>query len=211
MLTSVKAHGSQDFYPTMLINQYQFNPNDLTIVQVVANLGAMSGAVVVGHLSEIFGRRLTMMVSCTLGGAILYPYTFVSTRAVMASAFFLQFFMQGAFGVVPTYLIELSPDALRASIVGTAYQLGNLASSPAATIQASIGEKYYPLEPTASGVSRYNYALVICAFLGACFALVIILAFLGPEKKGRDLGNSDAADQRGLEEKTAEIDHQEKV
>ncbi|SPO07630.1 probable sugar transporter family protein [Cephalotrichum gorgonifer] len=202
------AHGSQDFYPTMLINQYQFSPNDLTIVQVVANLGAMSGAVVVGHLSEIFGRRLTIIVSCTLGGAILYPYTFVSTRAVMASAFFLQFFMQGAFGVVPTYLIELAPDALRASIVGTAYQLGNLASSPAATIQASIGERYYPLEPTAAGVSRYNYALVICAFLGACFALVIILAFLGPEKKGRDLANTETMD---LDEKAEKAAHQEEV
>ncbi|KAF2016817.1 sugar transporter family protein [Aaosphaeria arxii CBS 175.79] len=205
------AHGSQDFYPTMLINQYQFTPNRLTVVQIMANLGAMSGAVTVGHLSEVFGRRLTIMVSCFLGGVLLYPYTFVSSNAVIASAFFLQFFMQGAFGVVPTYLIELSPDALRAFIVGTAYQLGNLASSPAATIQATIGEKYYPLSPTAKGVKRYDYAIVICAFLGACFALVIILAFLGPEKKGRELRGVAGDDLGDMPEKELSSSHQEKV
>ncbi|OIW33139.1 MFS general substrate transporter [Coniochaeta ligniaria NRRL 30616] len=198
------AHGSQDFYPTMLVNQYQFTANKLTIVQVVANLGAMSGAIVVGHLSEIFGRRLTIMTSCLLGGALLYPYTFVSSNAVIASAFFVQFFVQGAFGVVPSYLIELSPDYLRAFIVGTAYQLGNLASSSAATIQAAIGQKYYPLAPTSQGVKRYNYAIVICAFLGACFAVVIILALLGPEKKGRELGAVEGDDNTKLDEEILE-------
>jgi len=178
----------------MLLNQYQFTANRLTIVQVFANLGAMSGAIVVGHLSEVFGRRLTIMTSCLVAGALLYPYTFVSSEAVIAPAFFLQFFMQGAFGVIPSYLVELSPDYLRAFIVGTAYQLGNLASSPAATIQAAVGEKYYPLAPTAKGVKRYNYAIVICAFEGACFALVILLAFLGPEKKGRKLGAIDGSE-----------------
>jgi MFS transporter, SHS family, lactate transporter len=185
----------------MLVNQFQFSPNDLTITQVMANIGAMAGAIIVGFLSEIFGRRLTIMASCTLGGALLYPYTFVTSNAVIASAFFLQFFMQGAFGVVPTYLLELSPDALRAFIVGTAYQLGNLASSPAATIQATIGERYYPLPPTATGVKRYDYGIVICAFLGACFALVIILAFLGPEKKGRRLDGSDTLEEHEVSEK----------
>lgn len=177
----------------------------------MANVGAISGAVTVGHLSEVFGRRLTIMTSCFLGGILLYPYTFVSSNAVIASAFFLQFFMQGAFGVVPTYLIELSPDALRAFIVGTAYQLGNLASSPAATIQATIGEQYYPLPPTPKGVKRYNYAIVICAFLGACFALVIILAFLGPEKKGRELGTTDGTDLDDDSEKVAKSTHREMV
>jgi SHS family lactate transporter-like MFS transporter len=202
--TLSQAHGSQDFYPTMLVNQYQFTANKLTIVQVVANLGAMSGAIVVGYLSEILGRRLTIMTSCLLGGALLYPYTFVSSNAVIASAFFVQFCVQGAFGVVPSYLIELSPDYLRAFIVGTAYQLGNLASSSAATIQAAIGQKYYPLAPTSKGVKRYNYAIVICAFLGACFAVVIILAFLGPEKKGRELGLVDRGDNTKLDEEVLE-------
>lgn len=112
--------------------------------------------------------------------------------------------------MVPSFLLELSPNALRAFIVGTAYQLGNLASSPAATIQATIGEKYYPLPPTATGVSRYNYGLVICAFLGACFALVIILAFLGPEKKGRDLALNHGAESDEVDEKVAH-EHKETV
>lgn len=206
------AHGSQDFYPTMLLNQYQFSANNLTIVQIVANIGAMAGAMTVGYLSEIFGRRLTIMVSCFIGGCLLYPYTFVSTTAVAASAFFLQFFMQGAFGVVPTYLMELSPDALRAFIIGTAYQLGNLASSPAATIQAAVGEQYYPLSPTATGVKRYNYAIVICAFLGACFALVILLAFLGPEHKGREMNQVDESNlDRKIVEMETDVSHKEVV
>ncbi|KAB5566939.1 sugar transporter family protein [Coniochaeta sp. 2T2.1] len=208
------AHGSQDFYPTMLINQYQFSANKITVVQVLANLGAMSGAIVMGHLSEIFGRRLTIITSCLLAGAVLYPYTFISSDAVIAPAFFLQFFVQGAFGVIPSYLIELSPDYLRAFIVGTAYQLGNLASSPAATIQAAIGEQYYPLAPTAKGVRRYNYAIVICAFEGACIALVIILTFLGPERKGRELGAIDGSDKTGsdeVDEKITKASHYEAV
>lgn len=160
----------------------------------------MSGAVVVGHLSEIFGRRLTIMTSCLIAGALLYPYTFVSSNAIIAPAFLVQFFIQGAFGVVPSYLVELSPDYLRAFVVGTSYQLGNLASSPAATIQAGIGQKYYPLPPTSTGVKRYNYAIVICAFLGACIGLVMILAFLGPEMKGRELGAIQGNDKTETDE-----------
>ncbi|KAL3462637.1 major facilitator superfamily domain-containing protein [Aspergillus heterothallicus] len=181
------AHGAQDFYPTMLDNQFEFSPDDVTITQVAANLGAIAGGVTVGYLSDIFGRRLTIMASCIGGAATLYPYTHVSNLTVSAPAFFLQFFVQGAFGVIPSHLLELSPGAIRTFAVGTAYQLGNLASSPAATIQSSIGEKFYPL-PSSTGVKRYDYAIVITAFLGACIAFVFFITLIGPEKKGQQLG-----------------------
>ncbi|KAM5370041.1 hypothetical protein ACJZ2D_008724 [Fusarium nematophilum] len=208
------AHGAQDFYPTMLINQFQFSPDQVTITQVVANFGAITGGVTVGYLSEVFGRRLVIMVACIGGAAMLYPYTYVSTLAVAASAFFLQFFVQGAFGVIPTHLLELSPGSIRTFVVGTAYQLGNLASSPASTIQASVGEKYYPLAPTAAGVKRYDYGLVICAFLGACFGFVFIVTLIGPENKGGRLDIVSEAVTESTKHQELEkdaFDHQERV
>jgi MFS transporter, SHS family, lactate transporter len=68
----------QDLYPTMLENQYNFDANQVTVTQVVANLGAMFGGTVVGYCSQIFGRRFSICVMCIVGGALLYPYTFTS-------------------------------------------------------------------------------------------------------------------------------------
>lgn len=183
------AHGSQDLYPTMLTNQYQFSPNMVTVTQVVANLGAMAGGTSVGYYSQIFGRRLSIIVMCVVGGALLYPYTFVGSKAVIAAAFFEQFCVQGAFGVVPIHLMELSPGPLRTFVVGTAYQLGNLVSSASSTIEAKLGERY-PLPSIEKGgaiVKRYNYGKVICIFLGAIYGFLILLTLLGPEYRGRDL------------------------
>ena len=84
------SHGSQDLYPTMLTNQYNFNANQVTGTQVVANAGAMVGGTVVGFCSQIFGRRFSIIVICVIGGALLYPYCFTSTIAIMAPAFFEQ-------------------------------------------------------------------------------------------------------------------------
>lgn len=95
------SHGSQDLYPTMLKNQYGFSPNAVTVTQVVANLGAISGGTVVGYCSQIFGRRFSIVCMCIVGGALLYPYTFTSSHAVIAAAFFEQFCVQGAWGVIP--------------------------------------------------------------------------------------------------------------
>lgn len=181
----MQSHGSQDLYPTLLTNQLQFSENQKTITQGIGNLGGFIGAVCVGNLSEIFGRRLTIIVSCLLAGALVYPYTFVSTPAITAVAFFVQFATQGAFGVIPSHLLELSPPEFRSLVVGTAYQLGSLASSASATIQASIGESHFPLPPGPNGMKRYNYGIVICAVLGAAIALVIVTTFLGPEEKGK--------------------------
>lgn len=188
---SIQAHGAQDFYPTMLINQFGFTSNQMTITQVVANLGAISGALVVGYISEIMGRRITIISSCLCAAALIYPYTHVTTMRVAACAFFTQFFVQGSFAVIPAYLMELSPGVIRTFVVGTAYQLGNLASSPAATIQSRVAEQHYALPPSPSGVKRYDYAIVICAFLGACLAHVTFTTLLGPENKGRQFGGED--------------------
>jgi SHS family lactate transporter-like MFS transporter len=95
------SHGSQDLYPTMLENQYQFGKNAVTITQVVANLGAMCGGVVIGYLSQMFGRRFSIIFISFVGGLLLYPYSFTGTEKVAAAAFFEQFCVQGAWGVIP--------------------------------------------------------------------------------------------------------------
>ncbi|KAI1173228.1 major facilitator superfamily domain-containing protein [Nemania sp. FL0916] len=193
------SHGSQDLYPTLLKNEFGFGPNEVTITQVVANLGAITGGTVVGFCSQIFGRRISIIVMCILGGALLYPYNFISNERVIAAAFFEQFAVQGAWGVIPVHLMELSPGAFRTFVVGTAYQLGNLVSSASSTIEATIGERF-PLPPLKSGAERYNYGIVISIFMGAVYAYVILLAVLGPEHLGRNMDvayDADAAEATG--------------
>lgn len=186
------SHGSQDLYPTMLKNQFNFNANQVTITQVVANLGAMSGGAVVGFCSQIFGRRLSIIVMCIIGGALLYPYTFVSDESIIAAAFFEQFCVQGAWGVIPVHLMELSPGAFRTFVVGTSYQLGNLVSSASSTIEATIGERF-PLAPKGT-TKRYNYGIVICIFMGCVYAYVIVLTLIGPEHLNRSMDVAHDAD-----------------
>jgi SHS family lactate transporter-like MFS transporter len=161
------SHGSQDLYPTMLSNQFNFDANAVTITQVVANLGAMVGGVLVGFVSQIVGRRLSIICTCIVGGALLYPYTFVSTERIMAAAFFEQFCVQGAWGVIPIHLMELSPGAFRTFVVGTSYQLGNLASAASSTIEARLGERF-PLPPKGT-TPRYEYGRVICIFMACVY------------------------------------------
>lgn len=103
----------------------------------------------------------------------------------MAPAYFEQFCVQGAWGVIPIHLMELSPGSIRTFTVGTAYQLGNLVSSASSTIQSTIGERF-PLPETEKGEERFDYGKVICIFMGCVFAYTIIITFLGPENLGRD-------------------------
>lgn len=144
----------------------------------------MLGGTLGGYCSQILGRRFTIICLCIVGGALLYPYTYVTTTKVMAAAFFEQFCVQGAWGVIPIHLMELSPGSFRTFVVGTSYQLGNLVSSASSTIESTIGERY-PLPPTAKGVKRYEYGKVICIFMGCVYAYVILVTIAGPEYRGR--------------------------
>lgn len=195
------SHGSQDLYPTMLTNQYRFSATAVTVTQVVANLGAMTGGTTIGYLSQIFGRRFSIICICIVGGAILYPYTYTSSKAVMAAAFFEQFCVQGAWGVIPIHLMELSPGALRTFVVGTSYQLGNLASSASSTIESKLGEQFPLPSAKINGktTKRYEYGKVICIFMGAVYAYVILLTFIGPEKRGKTF---DVVADKDLDEAT---------
>lgn len=169
----------QDFYPTFLKNQIQLDPSYVTVISVVGQIGALTGGTILGYISTFSGRRLIMIVACVFGGAMVPAYTMPHNLSLIASGFFMQFFVGGAWGVIPIHLSELSPPALRTTAIGLTYQLGNLASSASATIQAVIGEKY-PLPPH-HGVSRFDYGKVIAIFMGAIWAGQALLLFIGPE------------------------------
>jgi SHS family lactate transporter-like MFS transporter len=174
----------------MLTNQYGFSANAVTVTQVVANLGAMTGGTIIGYLSQMFGRRFSIIFASIIGGALIYPYGFIGNERVIAPAFFMQAMVQGAWGVIPIHLMELSPGSFRTFVVGTSYQLGNLVSSASSTIESRIGERF-PLPPVVKNgktTERYEYGTVIAIFMGCTFAYVILLTFLGPEYKGRSMG-----------------------
>jgi MFS transporter, SHS family, lactate transporter len=120
-----------------------------------------------------------MIITAVCGAAILPSYILLRDMRLVATAFFLQFCVGGIWGPIPIHLSELSPPALRATLVGLTYQLGNLASSASATIQAEIGQRY-PIAPL-NGVKRYDYGRVIGIFMGAVWVYQIIFLFFGPE------------------------------
>ncbi|KXT03684.1 hypothetical protein AC578_5169 [Pseudocercospora eumusae] len=174
------SHGSQDLYPTFLKDQVGLSATQVTVVTVVGQLGAIVGSTISGWLSSFTGRRLTMMVACVLGGAIVPAYILPRNDSLIASTFCEQVFVGGVWGPIPIHLVELSPPALRALFYGATYQLGNLASSASSTIEAVIGERF-PLPPGAGGKKRYDYGKVIGIFLGAVWAYILLFVFVGPE------------------------------
>ncbi|KAH8156734.1 hypothetical protein CIB48_g11509 [Xylaria polymorpha] len=185
------SHGSQDLYPTFLKNQVELGPTDVTVVSVVGQIGALVGGTTIGYVSTYFGRRLSMILCCCIGGALIPAYIFPRSLTLVASAFFFQFFVGGVWGPIPIYLSELSPPALRSTAVGLTYQLGNLASSAAATIQATIGERF-PLPPK-NGVGRYDYGKVIAIFMAAVWVYILIFLLLGPEMTQEERAEYGAA------------------
>ena len=135
-----------------------------------------------GYCGQIFGRRPSIVIACLFAGALIYPYTFASgLSGLCATAFFLRFCVEGAFGIVPVHLVELSPPAFRTFVVGTSYHLGVFVASSSIKIQEDLGS-HYPLPTSAGGIERYDYRLVMCAFMACVFAYVISVTILGPER-----------------------------
>lgn len=169
------SHGTQDLYPTYLSNQLHFSRDANTVTMCVANIGAIVGGLIIGHFSSFIGRRLSIVICCIGGGALVYPWGFVHGTAVNAAVFFMQFFVQGAFGVVPAHLTELAHPDFKVVLVGLAYQLGNLASSASSTIESQLGEQF----PLPGGI--YDYGRVMAIFVGCVFGYLLLVTLIGPE------------------------------
>lgn len=183
------SHGSQDLFPTFLTKQLEFSANRSTVTNCVANIGAIFGGLIMGHFSNFIGRRLSIMICCVGGAALIYPWAFVRNGGINAAVFFLQFFVQGAFGVIPAHLSELAHPEFKSFIVGVAYQLGNLASSASSTIESQLG-KNFPTK-NSQGVIIHDYGKVMAIFMSVVFCYNLVFAFFGPENRNIESENLD--------------------
>lgn len=191
------SHGSQDFFPTYLKNQVNLNATQVVIISVVGQLGSITGGTILGYISTYSGRRLIMLIACICGGALVPAYIIPRSMVLVATAFVEQVFVGGVWGPIPIHLMELSPPALRTTVVGLTYQLGNLASSACATIQAIIGERF-PLAPGPKGEKRFDYGKVIAIFMGSVWAFLFVLLLIGPEMTQEER-DAEAETARNLE------------
>lgn len=184
------SHSTQDLFPTMLTNQLGFSSDKSTVTNCLANIGAMVGGLTIPHLATITSRRFIIIVSVLGSACLIYPWGFIHNSSINASVFFMQFFIQGAWGLVPSYLHALAPDEkTKAFYVGISYQLGNLASSAAATIETSLGEKY-PIVNKKTGETVYDYGKVMSILVGAVIGYLVIVVFFGPESNDVKLDGS---------------------
>jgi MFS transporter, SHS family, lactate transporter len=172
------SHGTQDLYPTFLQIQHKFSPHEVGLIAVIYNIGAIIGGLSFGALSERFGRRRIIIIAALLSLAVLPLWAFSTTALWLAvGAFLMQVMVQGAWGIIPVHLNELSPDDARGTFPGFVYQLGNLIASVNATLQAGIASHY-----------GGNYALALALVAGIVAVIIVILTALGSEAKGVAFG-----------------------
>jgi len=174
------SHGTQDLYPTFLREQHHFDAATVTMITVVLNCGAIVGGLFFASLSQTWGRRRTVITVALMALPVIYFWAYAPTAITLAAgAFLMQVCVQGAWGVVPVHLNELSPPGVRGTFAGTVYQLGNLIASINAVFQAEFAEKQG---------GNYSIALAVVA----CFAALLIatMMFLGPEAKDADMGKT---------------------
>jgi MFS transporter, SHS family, lactate transporter len=163
------SHGTQEFYPTFLQLQRGFSPRTTALITVISMIGAMAGGVLIGLYSDRRGRRRAMVIAAALA-IVLIPVWVAAPNLplIIAGAFLMQFMVQGAWGVIPAHINELSPDTLRGFFPGFAYQIGVLIASLSAYIEAEMGRHM-----------TYGHAMGIFALIVLFFGAIVIA--LGPE------------------------------
>jgi SHS family lactate transporter-like MFS transporter len=172
------SHGTQDLYPTFLQVEHGLAPRDVGLIAVVYNTGAILGGILFGSLSERFGRRRVIVAAALLSLPVLPLWAFSTNPVWLAvGAFLMQVTVQGAWGVIPAHLNELSPDEVRGTFPGFVYQLGNLIASVNATLQAGIATRY-----------GGNYGIALALVAGTVAVMIAILTALGVEAKGVAFG-----------------------
>jgi len=167
------SHGTQDLYPDFLKTTHGASTRTVSYIAILYNVGAVLGAIIFGHLSEIFGRRRGMICAFLLSLITIPAWAFAGPLALIASAaFILQMGVQGAWGVIPAHLNELSPDQTRGLLPGLAYQLGILIAAPINSIEYALG-------------TRFGYAWALAGFEVVNITFLIVVLSLGTERKGR--------------------------
>jgi sugar phosphate permease len=197
------SHTSQDSYTTFMLTQKELNNTQASRASIMMKVGACVGGCIIGYLSQFVGRRRAIIAS-SLMSAILIPAWILPTSeaGLSASGFFLQFFVQGAWGVIPIHLNELSPPAFRSSFPGVTYQIGNMISSPSAQIVNAISEKTFITIGNGHRVEAYGPTMGVATAIIAMG--IVVTTMLGPERRGRSFEHAVAGVGNDLD-KTKDI------
>jgi SHS family lactate transporter-like MFS transporter len=166
------SHGSQDMYPTFLQHERGYSAADTSNLSMIGYLGAILGGLIFGYWSDRTGRRKAMVVAAFFALVVIPLWIAAPSTALIAlGVFLMQFFVQGAWGVVPAHINELSPNALRGFFPGFAYQLGNLCASSISYIESALGE-------------HFTYAQSMGVLMAAVLIVGAIVIASGPERHG---------------------------
>ncbi|KAF8516333.1 carboxylic acid transporter protein [Hysterangium stoloniferum] len=203
------SHGSQDLYPTYVQNDKLLASQLATKATIIGNCGAVAGGALAGWASQYLGRRLTMIIFCCIV-AVFIPLWILPSAfpGLAAGAFFIQIGVQGAWGVIPIFLNELSPPAFRATFPGVAYQIGNMVSSASARIEAVGGEN---LRTTVKGMDVPDYAKVQGILIGVVVAFIIIVVLFGPENHSSHFEKHRVAFEEGAGQDDAVVEDMERT
>ncbi|MBW9115167.1 MFS transporter [Rhizobium cauense] len=181
------SHGTQDLYPTFLETQRNYDSYTTGAIAIVYNIGAICGGLFFGALSQRIGRKKAIVIASLIAVPVAPLWVYAPGPVLLAiGAFLMQFFVQGAWGIVPVHLNELSPDEVRGTFPGFSYQLGNLLASGNATLQAGLAAHWG---------GDYAYALLMVAAIVAI--VVALLAGFGFEKKDVRFGTEHSEAPHG--------------
>jgi SHS family lactate transporter-like MFS transporter len=173
------SHGTQDLYPTFLQQQRHFSPGVTAMIIMISMVGAICGGLTFGHYSDRRGRRRAMVTAVVLALGLAPAWVLApNVPLIVVAAFLMQFMVQGAWGVVPVHLNELSPDELRGFFPGFAYQLGVLCASSITYIESVLAE-------------HLSYAQSLGMLAGAVLLIGVPVIALGPEARGVAFGRRD--------------------
>ena len=167
------SHGSQDLYPDFLKSTRGLTQAAAANMAILYNIGAVLGGLAFGHFSEGLGRRRCMIAALLLSLAVIPLWAFGTSLALLAlGAFLMQVGVQGAWGIIPAHLNELSPDEARGLMPGLAYQVGILLAAGTNTIEYALHD-------------RLGYGWALAVFEVSTIALLITVLVLGSENKGK--------------------------
>ena len=171
------AHGTQDLYPTFLQTEKHFSHKTVSVIAIVYNVGAIIGGLLFGTISERLGRRKAIVVASLIALPVIPLWAFGSTAVVLAiGAFLMQISVQGAWGVMPAHLNEISPAHVRATFPGLVYQLGNLLAASNATLQLSLAQR-----------SDWSLAMSMACVVGVVAVVIPIMITFTHERRGKSI------------------------
>ena len=170
------SHGTQDMYPTFLQRQWNFSPKARAAMTMVSAVGAIIGGTLFGMLSDRMGRRRAM-ITALMSALVLIPiWAFAPSMGLLVlGAFLMQFMVQGAWGVIPAHLSELSPDSVRGFLPGFGYQCGVLIAGSVAYIEAVFA-------------GRTSYSVAMASTAATVFILAALASYFSRERRAVQFG-----------------------